>query len=185
MRGTNAVDDDERSAASADRPRQGARRLRGRGRPAAAGGDRPGERLRRGDGRADPDEGRGADAGERLVVSPAGRWRAPSHDLGRRRRDRRRRARAEAASRPARRPRHAVQARHGLSHRMRDPRLSLGLGLARICQGRHPGRREAADRPARKATGSIRRSSVPRPRPRAATTRTSRWAACARSWAPT
>ena len=34
--------------------------------------------------------------------------------------------------------------------RMRDPRLSLGLGVARICQGRHPGRREAAVRPAGK-----------------------------------
>ena len=53
----------------------------------------------------------------------------------------------EAASRPARRPRHAVPARHGLSHRMRDPRLSLGLGLAGIFQGRHPGRREVAGRP--------------------------------------
>ena len=49
-------------------------------------------------------------------------------------------------SRPARRPRHAVPARHGLSHRVRDPRLSLGLGLARICQGRHAGRRDAAGR---------------------------------------
>ena len=39
----------------------------------------------------------------------------PSHDLGRRRRDRRRGAGAQAASRPARRPRHAVPARHGLS----------------------------------------------------------------------
>jgi phosphoribosylaminoimidazole-succinocarboxamide synthase len=48
----------------------------------------------------------------------------------------------------ARRPRHAVPARHGVSHRMRDPRLPVGLGLARICPGGHAGRREAARRPA-------------------------------------
>ena len=33
-------------------------------------------------------------------------------------------------SRRARRPRHAVPARHGVPDRMRDPRLSLGLGVA-------------------------------------------------------
>ena len=39
----------------------------------------------------------------------------------------------EAASRRNSRPRHAVPPHHGVSDRMRDPRLSLGLGLEGIC----------------------------------------------------
>ena len=74
-------------------------------------------------------------------------------------------------------------ARHGLSDRVRDPRLSLGLGLARICRRTAPWPARSCRPVSGKATASIRRSSAPPPRPRAGMTRTSRWAACARCWA--
>ena len=48
-----------------------------------------------------------------------------------------------------RRTRHAVQARHRVPDRMRDPRLSLGLGVARICREQDAGRRDDAGRPER------------------------------------
>ena len=77
----------------------------------------------------------------------------------------------------------AVQAHHGIPDRMRGPRLSLGLGLEGI-------RRSTARWPARscrpacwRAQNWSPRSSVRPPRPRPATTRTSRSAACARFWA--
>ena len=55
---------------------------------------------------------------------------------------------AAGPSRRTRRTRHAVPAHHGIPDRMRDPRLSLGLGLEGICRAGHAGRREAGARPA-------------------------------------
>ena len=57
---------------------------------------------------------------------------------------------AEGPSRRARRTGDAVPAHHGVSDRMRDPRLSFRLGVEGICRARHAGGREARARPARK-----------------------------------
>ena len=91
----------------------------------------------------------------------------------------------KAASRRHPRPRHAVPAHDSVSDRMRDPRLSLRLGLEGICRLRHAGGREAEGRASSKAKSSSPRSSARRPRPRPAMTRTSRSRGCARSSATT
>ena len=170
----------QRPALAADRARQGPRYLRRRRRPRAAADHRPHQRLRRGDGRDHPDEGRGADPDQRVVVQRARGRGAASHDQRRRRRDHRRSAGAERPSRRARRARDAVPAHHGVSDRMRDPRLSFRLGVEGICRAGHAGGRETR-RPAwSKAQNSSPRSSARRPRPKPATTRTSRSRGCAR-----
>ena len=74
----------QRSAPATNRARQGARYLCRRRRSRAAAHHRPHQRLRRRDGRDHSDEGRGADANQRLVVPPARRRGAASHDQRRR-----------------------------------------------------------------------------------------------------
>ncbi len=105
----------------------------------------------------------------------ARRYRAASHDQRRRRRDHRAGAGAAGPSRLARRARDAVQAHHGVSDRMRDPRLYLGLGVeANMPRSGTLAGEKLPPGPAARAASSSRRSSARRPRPRAATTRTSR-----------
>ena len=90
---TDERDARQRPAPATDRARQGARYLCRRRRPRAAAHHRPHQRLRRRDGRDHPDEGRGADPDQRLVVPPARRRGAASHDQRRCRRDHRARCR--------------------------------------------------------------------------------------------
>ena len=137
----------QRPAFAPDRARQGPRYLRRRRRSRAAADHRPHQRLRRGDGRDHPDEGRGADPDQRVVVRSARGRGAASHDQRRRRCHHQRSAGAEGPSRLARRARDAVPAHHGVSDRMRDPRLSFRLGVEGICRAGHAGGRETAARP--------------------------------------
>ena len=112
---------------------------------------RPHQRLRRRDGRDHPDEGRGADPDQRLVVPPARGRGAASHDQRRRRRRSSREVPALQGHRAALAGRAMLCRRtHGVSGRMRDPRLSLRLGVEGIRRAGHARRREAAAGPAGK-----------------------------------
>ena len=74
-----------------------------------------------------------------------------------------------------------VQAHQSVSDRMRDPRLSLGLGLEGICRAAARSRARSCRPACSKAANSSLRSSARPPRPKPVTTKTSRLRGCARS----
>ena len=81
---------------------------------------------------------------------------------------------AAGPSRLARRTRDAVPAHHGISDRMRDPRLHLGLGLEGIRRSRARWPARSSPPACSRAQNWSLRSSARPPRPRPVMTRTSR-----------
>ena len=139
---------------------QGARDVRGRGRP-ADGRLRPDLGLRRGPADPDPRQGPGADADVGVLVrDDPPHLPQPLHLPGRPRRGRGPGAAGEAAA--------------DVPGRVRRPRLPLRLGLARVPRDGRRLRDRAARGPDRVGRRSPGRSSPRRPRPSSAsTTRTS------------
>ena len=103
-----------------------------------------------------------------------------SHDQRRRRLDHRRGARTAGPPRLPAGARDAVPAHKGVSDRMRGPRLYLGLGLEGVRLNRARWRANNCRPACSKARSWSLRFSARRPRPRPATTKTSRSRGCAR-----